>query len=170
MLIRQLVTKPGSIEMLNLRPYLLESRLRVSSHIYWKVIFVGHAVLAVARIYLLDIIEHCFETAKGNTNGDNHLAGTVPGSPDIVVVVPANGLRKVVLRAEEINGPSLSVVAGEDAAFGPLFRRKIVVDTSDGRYHCLPAEPVGELLRELAHFPGFHLYPGVSAGCTRDLR
>src|SRR5215207_5465066 len=169
MLVRHLVTDPGSIVMLNLRPYLLESRLGVSSHIYWKVIFVGHAVLALASIYLLDIIEHRFETAKGNTDGDNHLASTVPGSPDVVVVVPANGLGKVVLRAEELDGPSLSVVAGEDAAFGSLFRRKIPVDAGYGRYHCLPAEPVGELLRELAHFPAFHLHSGVSAGRTRDL-
>src|SRR5215207_683270 len=33
---------PDSIVMLQLWPYLLERRLRVSSHIYWKVIFVGH--------------------------------------------------------------------------------------------------------------------------------
>src|SRR5215204_7020678 len=111
-----LVTDPDSIVMLNLRPYLLERRLRVSSHIYWKVIFVGHTVLAVTRIYLLDIIKRHFETTKGNTDGDNHFAGTVIGSPDIVVVVPADGLRKVVLRAEEIDGASLSVVAGEDTA------------------------------------------------------
>src|SRR5215213_8895529 len=103
MLVRHLVTDPSSIVMLNLRPYLLKGRLRVSSHIYWKVIFVGHTVLAVARIYLLDIVEHRFETAKWNTDGDKHLAGTVPGSPDIVVVVPANGLGKVVLWAEEID-------------------------------------------------------------------
>jgi hypothetical protein len=165
-----LVTDPSSIVMLNLRPYLLERCLRVSSYIYWKVVFVGHAVIAVVRIHLLDVIEYRFETAKGNTDGDNHLAGTIPGSPDVVVVVSADGLRKVVLRAEEIDGPSLSVVAGEDAAFGPLFRRKIVVDTGYGRYHCLPTEPVGELLRELAHFSAFHLHPGVSAGRTRDLR
>src|SRR5918997_142237 len=156
-------SEQSSIVMLNLRPYLLERRLRVSSHIYWKVVFVGHAVFAVVRIHLLDVIEHHFETAKGNTDGDNHPAGTIPGSPDIVVVVPADGLGKVVLRAEEIDGPSLSVVAGDDAAFGPLFRRRIMVDIGYGRSHCLPAEPVGELLRELAPFPGFYLHPGVSA-------
>src|SRR5919202_3233672 len=162
--------RSDSIVMLNLWPYLLESRLRVSSHIYWKVIFVGHAVLAVARIYLLDIIEYRFKTTKGNTDGDNHFAGTVIGSPDIVVVVPADGLRKVVPWPEEIDGASLSVVAGEDAAFGSLFGRKIPIDTGYGRHHCLPAEPVGELLRELAHFPGFHLHPGVPADRTRDFR
>src|SRR5215217_6028589 len=164
MLGAHLVTDPGSVVMLNLRPYLLERRFRVSSHIYWKVIFVRHAVLAVARIYLLDVIEHRFETAKGNTDGDNHLAGTIPGSPDVVVVVSADGLRKVVLRAEEIDGPSLAVVAGEDTAFGPLFRRKIAVDIGYGRYHWLPAEPVGELLRELPYLSGFHFHPGVSSG------
>src|SRR5215207_2915986 len=170
MLVRHLVTDPGSIVMLNLRPYLLERRLRVSSHIYWKGIFVGHAVLAVARIYLLYVLEQRFETAKGNTDGDNHLAGTLPGSPDIVVVVPADGLGKVVLRAEEIDSPGLSVVAGEDAAFRLLFRRKILVDSGNSHYHVLPAEPVSEQLRKLPYFPGFHLHPGVSTGRTRDLR
>src|SRR3712207_9272649 len=84
---RMLVTDPSSIVMLNLRPYLLERRLRVSSHVYWKVVFVGHAVLAVVRIHLLDVTEHHFETAKGNSDGDYHQAGTIPGSPDVVVVV-----------------------------------------------------------------------------------
>src|SRR5215204_3235579 len=99
MLVRMLVTDPNSIVMLNLRPYLLARRLRVSSHIYWKVIFVGHAVLAVARIYLLDINELRYETAKGNTNGDKHRAGTVPGSPEVVNVVSTDGLKNIVFRA-----------------------------------------------------------------------
>src|ERR687893_1027512 len=156
--------------MLNLRPYLLEGGLRASHDVYREIVLVRHAVLAINGIRLLDVLEHPFKTVKGNTDGDNHPAGTVPGSPDVVVVVSADGLREVVSWAEEIDSPSLSVVAGVDAAFRLLFRRKIAIDTGYGRYHCLPAEPVGELLRKLPYFPGFHLHPGVSAGRTRDLR
>jgi hypothetical protein len=159
MFITHLLADPSSTIVPNLRPYLLERYFRVSSDIYWKVIFVWHAVLAVARIHLLDLIEHHFETGKGNTDGDNHLTATVPGSPDVVAVVPAYGLGEVVLRAEEIYRPGFPVIASKDAAFGPLFRRKIAVDTGYGCYHILPAKPVGELLRELARFSGFHLYP-----------
>src|SRR5919199_6321988 len=170
MFVTHLLADPGSTIVPNLWPYLLEGHLRVSSDIYWKVIFVWHAVLAVARIHLLDLLKHRLETAKGNTDGDNHLIATVPRSPDVVVVVSAYGLGKVVLRAEEIYRPGFPIIAGKDAAFGPLFRRKIPVDTGYRCYHILPAKPVGELLRELARFPGFHLYPGVSSGCTHDLR
>ena len=99
--------------MLDLRPYLLEGHLRVLADVHREVVFIRHAVLAVDRARLLDVLERRFETAKGNTNGDNYLAGTVPGSPEVVVVVPADGLGKIVPWAEEINGPGLSIVAGK---------------------------------------------------------
>src|SRR5215211_6868684 len=132
----------GLVIVLYLRPYLLEGDFGVPSYVHREVVLVRHTVLAVDRVRLLNVLERRFETAKGNTNGDNYLAGTVPGSPEVVVVVPADGLGKIVPWAEEINGPGLSVVAGEDAAFGPLFHREILVDPGNGCHHVLPAEPV----------------------------
>jgi hypothetical protein len=114
--------------MFNLQPYLLGERFGVTSYVYLKVILVRHAVLAVACICLLHLLKQRFEMLKGNVDGDNDFSGTISGCSGVAVVVPTDGLGKVIPRAEEIDSPGLSIVAGKDAAFGLLFRRKILVN------------------------------------------
>src|SRR5215216_1723733 len=98
------------------------------------------------------------------------MAAAVSWAPDIVVVVAADRLGKVVRPAEEIYSPSFSVVACQDATFDLLFLWERAVDTGNSCHHILPTEPVGKLLRYLPHFSGFYLHSRAASCATRDFR
>ncbi len=114
--------------MLDLRPQLLERRAGIPAHVGRQIVLVRHAVLTPDRGLLLDVAEEVLEVAAGKTYGDYDLARAVPGSPDVVVVVTADGVGKPVRLAEEVYGPRFTVVGGEDAGSGAVLRRQRVVD------------------------------------------
>jgi len=63
------------------------------------------------------------EILAGDAHGDNDLAAAISRAPDEIAVVPAYGLGQPVPWAEEIYGSRFSVVAGKDAALGPVLTR-----------------------------------------------
>jgi hypothetical protein len=92
--------------VLDLRPELLERRSGLTGDIYRLIILVPHAVLAPDLTLLLDLTEDRLQISVRNADGDDDLARAVPGSPDVVAVVAADGFGEPVLLAEEVYGPA----------------------------------------------------------------
>src|SRR5829696_8168758 len=151
-----------SVVVLQVRPRLFERQLRVSTDVDRQVVLVGHAVAAPHRTGPFDAAEHALEAFPRNAHGHNGFSAAAPRSPQVVAVVAAYGLRQTVLRAKEVYGSGLAVVAGEHASLGTFLRREPVVDAGDGFGHVLPAEPVGQGLRQLRNLARLHLYAGVA--------
>src|SRR5215212_4531899 len=156
----------GSVVVLKLRPGFFERHLRVAADVDGEVVLVRHAVLAPHRIRLFDVAEHGLEEFGREADADHDLPGATSWSPQIIVVVAADGFGKTVPGAVEVHGRGLAVVAGEDAGFGLLLRRQPVAYPGDGPHHVLPTQPVGEVQRELVDLgaPARPLYPEVHAG------
>src|SRR5919112_204689 len=89
-----------------------------------------------------------------DAHGDHDLPRAISWSPEVEIVVPADDLREPVPRTEEVEGPSLTEVAGEDAALLPFVLGEGVVDAGDGFGQILPALSEGEGLRYLRRFAG----------------
>src|SRR5215210_947035 len=163
------IVEEDSAEAFELGPGFFERYLRVPEDVDRQVLLVGHAVLAGDGVRVLDVVEHRFEPFAGDTDGDDDLARTTPRSPDVVVIVTADDPREEVFRAEEIEGPGLPEVTGEDAASCLLRRREVAIDPGNGLYHVFPTLPVGEGLRDLRRSEGFRIYTGVALDGAGDL-
>src|SRR5262245_38243414 len=81
---------------------------------------------------------------------DHALAGVALRRPEKIALVCADRrtLRNTVPGTEEIDGARLSVVLAEDCSAGAHFRRQAVVSARNGGCHFLPAELIGEKLRQ----------------------
>src|SRR6266446_99242 len=79
---------------------------------------------------------------------DHALAGVIARAPKPVALMIANRFRQPVLRAEEIDRASLAVTVREDCSPRALLGRKRVVNAADFARHFLPAEFIGEMLRQ----------------------
>src|SRR5438445_10192363 len=79
---------------------------------------------------------------------DNGRAIIIARPPKPVCLMVADCPRQPVLGAEEINGGSFPVVIGKDGSVCALRRRQQVVNVGDLAGHLVPAELIGEILRE----------------------
>src|SRR5438876_76459 len=79
---------------------------------------------------------------------DDAFAGVIARTPKPIVLVIADRLRQPIFPAEEIDRARLAVTVGEDRRLRALFRRKRVINSDDFPRHFLPAELIGEMLRQ----------------------
>src|SRR5215212_4486845 len=156
----------GSVVVLKLRPSFFEWHLRVAADVDGKVVLVRHAVLAPHHVGLFDVAEHVFKGFERDADADHDLSVATSWSPKIIVVVAADGIGKTIFGAVEVHRRGLAVIAGQDAGFALLLRRQPVAYAGHGTHHVLPAQPVGEVQRELVDLStsARPLYPEVHAG------
>src|SRR5215204_7039599 len=109
------------VVLLELWPGFFEGKLRVPGDVDWQVVLLWHAVLALDSIRLLDAAENLLELLERDARGDHDRPRATSWSPEVEIVVPADDLREPIPRTEEVEGPGLAEVAGEDAALLPYF-------------------------------------------------
>src|SRR6266498_4700136 len=136
-----------STPALHLRPDLAQ-RLLEATAIENVEMLVRHGVRVIHAGDLLHIREARLEIRLPSGHDDHALTGVSTRPPEEVALMPADGRWQAVSRAEQVDGPGLPVVLAEDGGLGANFLRKVVEDLGNGAGHLLPAELVGEDLRQ----------------------
>src|SRR5207237_5653305 len=79
---------------------------------------------------------------------DDAFTRVIAWAPEPVALMAADRFRQPVLLPEKIDRAGLTVAVREDRRLRALLRRKRVINASDLPGHFLPAEFVGEMLRQ----------------------
>src|SRR5262245_19214367 len=119
-----------------LRPELAQRQLQPAAEVDALGATVGHAVLAVHLARQVDVFEPGLEVGCPEVDGDDHLAGGVAGSPQVVILVAADRLRQSVAWAKVIDRASRAIVAAPDGRARAVNRRQTVI-------HAPPRQPAG---------------------------
>src|SRR6266566_3758180 len=78
----------------------------------------------------------------------HNFAGITAWTPQKIILMARNRLGQIELSAKEINRAGLAVVLAEDGSAFPVFRAQMMIDVRDRGDHFLPAELIGENLRQ----------------------
>src|SRR5208283_5352116 len=90
------------------------------------------------------------EIPSPSGHDDTAFAGVAARSPEEVALMAADGGRQTVFRTEQIDGSGLPVGLTKNRGLETDFGREFVIDARHGGRHLLPAELVGESLRQWA--------------------
>src|SRR5437588_1400984 len=82
------------------------------------------------------------------SENDYAFAGVIARTPEPVALMVADRFGQAVLLAKEIDRAGLAITVGEDCRLRALLGGKRVVNPADFARHFLPAEFIGEMLRQ----------------------
>src|SRR5438105_14988224 len=82
------------------------------------------------------------------SENDHAFAGVIARTPKPIALMVADRFGQAVLLAKEIDRAGLAITVGEDRGLRALVGRKRVVDAPNFARHFLPAEFIGEMLRQ----------------------
>ena len=153
-----------SVEMPERRPELSEVEARVfqaGQHVDGQVALIAGAVRIILGRRKRDVGvggQRALHIAFRIADQDDDLAAAGARSPQGVVVVAADDRRKASGRGKQAEGAGLTIVAGQHARLGTLFRRQRGTDPLNGFREAVPAKPVAENRRQ-------DLGPALCHGC-----
>src|SRR5205085_11994631 len=82
------------------------------------------------------------------SENDHAFAGVIARTPKPIALMVADCFGQAVLLSKEIDRAGLAVAIREDCRLGALLGRERVVNPADFASHFLPAEFIGEMLRQ----------------------
>src|SRR5438270_12957500 len=90
-----------------------------------------------------------FAVASPVASENNHaFAGIIARTPKPIALMVADRFGQAVLLAKKIDRAGLAITISEDRRLRALLRRKRVVNPAELARHFLPAEFIGEMLRQ----------------------
>lgn len=109
------------------------------------------------RAYVLHMLPQAFENLSAVVEDDHAVPGVATRAPEEPGLVTAEGRWEAVAATEEIDGPSLAIVLGEDAAVVALLGWDAIPSDRSFVGDFFPAELVGVPLRQCGPCVGvFH--------------
>src|SRR4029077_13990591 len=99
---------------------------RIAADVNGKIIFIGDSIRVGDRRRLLNIRKEELKLAKVHAHRDDNSAGRIPGSPEVIIIVRADGPRQTIRWAEVIDGAGFAIIGRENGSMSAVFSGQAV--------------------------------------------